>query len=123
MDIKSHCPINFTLEVVGDPWSLLILRDIAFFEKNTFKDFLESSERITTNILTNRLFMLEKNGILTKEPHPTDLRSSLYTLTKKGHGLIPLLIAMVKWGTKHDPHSTGHAYKNSFQEFKKNQAC
>src|SRR3989344_5596201 len=107
MDIKSHCPINFTLEVVGDPWSLLILRDIAFFEKNTFKDFLESSERITTNILTNRLFMLEKNG----------------TLTKKGHGLIPLLIAMVKWGTKHDPHSTGHAYKNSFQEFKKNQAC
>ncbi|HRH78374.1 MAG TPA: winged helix-turn-helix transcriptional regulator, partial [Cellvibrionaceae bacterium] len=54
-DTKSHCPINFTLEIMGDPWSLLVLRDVVFFGKHTFKEFLESAERITTSVLTSRL--------------------------------------------------------------------
>lgn len=118
-DIKSHCPVNFTLEAVGDPWTLLILRDIAFFEKKTFKDFLASPERITTSVLTNRLSALERNGILIKHPHATDLRSSVYMLTQKGLELIPLLLNMVEWGTKHDPQSTGYEYKSLLHKFKK----
>lgn len=107
-DVKSHCPVNFTLEAVGDPWSLLVLRDIVFFGKKTFKEFAASSERITTSVLTDRLSSLEKNGILTKQPHPTDLRRYVYVLTEKGVGLVPVLLNMMEWGTAHDPRSTGH---------------
>jgi DNA-binding HxlR family transcriptional regulator len=110
-DTKSHCPINFTLEILGDPWSLLVLRDIVFFGKQTFKEFLESSERITTSVLTSRLVSLENHGIVLKQPHPTDQRSALYKLTEKGIGLVPVLLAMMEWGTRHDPHSAGHRKK------------
>ncbi len=111
-DIKSHCPINFTLEILGDPWSLLVLRDVVFFGKQTFKEFLESSERITTSVLTSRLNNLEAEGILLKRPHPTDQRSALYQLTEKGIGLVPVLLAMMEWGTRHDPKSAGHRKKD-----------
>ena len=72
---------------------------------------MESSERITTSVLTNRLNNLERQGILAKEPHPTDQRSSLYKLTEKGIDLVPLLFAMTEWGTRHDDQSTGHRKK------------
>ncbi|HMU66922.1 MAG TPA: helix-turn-helix domain-containing protein [Cellvibrionaceae bacterium] len=110
-DTKSHCPINFTLEILGDPWSLLVLRDMVFFGKQTFKEFLESSERITTSVLTSRLNNLEKHGIVLKQPHPSDQRSALYRLTEKGIGLVPVLLAMMEWGTRHDPASAGHRKK------------
>jgi DNA-binding HxlR family transcriptional regulator len=107
-DRKSACPINFGLEIFGDPWSLLILRDIALFGKNTFKEFLASEERITTSVLTDRLVRLEKRGIVRREPHPTDRRSSAYVLTEKGLALIPVLLDLMEWGTTHDPASAGH---------------
>lgn len=107
-DIKSHCPVNFTLEILGDPWSLLVLRDLVFFGKKTFKEFLESSERITTSVLTNRLANLELQGVLAKQPHPTDMRSSIYSLTEKGLGIVPMLLCMMEWGTTYDTKSTGH---------------
>lgn len=122
-DIKSHCPVNFTLEVVGDPWSLLVLRDIVFFGKHTFKEFLESSERITTSVLTSRLNSLEKHGVLTKQPHPTDLRSSLYHLTEKGLGLVPMLLAMMEWGTTHDRHSAGRRKMDFVARIKAEQSA
>ena len=110
-DVKSHCPINFTLEAVGDPWSLLILRDIIYFGKHTFKDFLSSSERITTNILADRLSRLEQQGILTKDTNASDKRISIYALTEKGLDLVPMILEMMSWGTKYDPKSTGHRKK------------
>ncbi|MFO1369104.1 MAG: helix-turn-helix domain-containing protein [Marinagarivorans sp.] len=110
-DTKSHCPINFTLEIMGDPWSLLVLRDVVFFGKHTFKEFLESAERITTSVLTSRLNSLEQHGILLKQPHPSDQRSALYQLTEKGIDLVPVLLAMMEWGTRYDPKSAGHRKK------------
>ena len=107
-DRKSACPINFCLESVGDPWSLLILRDIIFVGKRTFKEFLSSPERITTSVLAARLADLEERGILTREPHPSDGRRDNYVLTEKGLSLIPLILEMFLWGTAHDPKSDGH---------------
>lgn len=102
---KSHCPINFSLEIFGDSWSLLIIRDIVFGGKRTFGEFLNSEENIATNILATRLLRLENEGILIKTPFPKDKRKEIYTLTKKGLDLIPLLIEISLWGFRHDKES------------------
>jgi DNA-binding HxlR family transcriptional regulator len=103
LDQKSHCAVNFALEVIGDPWSLLIVRDIAFDGKHTFNEFLASEERIARNILANRLVQLERNGILVKRTDPQDRRAVLYTLTEKGVDLIPVLFELSEWSVKYDP--------------------
>ena len=100
---RSNCPINFALETFGDTWSLLIVRDIVFWGKRTYGDFLSSKEGIATNILASRLALLEERGILHKTPHPADKRKDVYALTEKGLDLIPMLLDMVAWGAKHDP--------------------
>ena|SRR2546430_12777360 len=92
---RSHCPINFTLELFGDPWSLLIVRDMVFSNKRRFKEFLESEERIATNVLVDRLARLQQNGIIEK-------MCEQYLITEKGLDLLPLLTEMVAWGAKHD---------------------
>jgi DNA-binding HxlR family transcriptional regulator len=97
MQHRSGCPINFSLEIVGDAWSLLIVRDIVYFGKHTFGEFHSSDEKIARNILTNRLSKLEQNGILAKRPH-RDGRKDTYTLTEKGLDLIPLLMDAADWG-------------------------
>ena len=94
---RSTCPINFSLEIIGDAWSLLILRDIIYFGKRTFGEFHSSDEGIARNILTNRLTKLEQNGLLTKQPHP-DGRKDTYMVTEKGLDLVPLLLASAEWG-------------------------
>jgi DNA-binding HxlR family transcriptional regulator len=94
---RSSCPINYSLEIVGDAWSLLVIRDIVYFGKHTFGEFHDSAEGIARNILTNRLAKLEQNGILVKRPHP-DGRKDMYALTEKGLDLIPVLIATAEWG-------------------------
>src|SRR5688572_33394671 len=95
---KSACPINFTLELFGDPWSLLIVRDIVFSNKRRFKEFLESEERIATNVLVDRLAKLQQNGIIEK-------MCEQYLITEKGLELVPLLTEMIAWGAKHDPET------------------
>lgn len=97
---RSNCPVNFGLEMFGDKWSLLIVRDIVFWGKKTYSDFLRSDEGIATNILASRLTQLEENGILKKEPHPTDRRKDVYAMTEKGLELIPLLVEIVSWSGK-----------------------
>ena len=99
---RSDCPINFSLETFGDMWSLLIVRDIVYFGKKTYGEFLESDEHIATNILADRLVHLEEKGILVKKPHPTDKRKEVYGLTEKGLDLIPILLDLATWGAKHD---------------------
>jgi DNA-binding HxlR family transcriptional regulator len=100
---RSDCPICFALEAFGDAWSLLIVRDIVFWGKKTYGDFLKSKEGIATNILAARLAFLEQKGILHKTPHPTDKRKDVYVLTEKGLDLVPVLLELVAWGAKHDP--------------------
>ncbi len=102
---RSHCPINFGLEIFGDKWSLLILRDILFRGKKTYGEFLKSEEGFSTNILATRLVHLENEGILGKQPPPDDARKDIYGLTEKGLDLIPLLFEMMLWSAKYDPKS------------------
>jgi DNA-binding HxlR family transcriptional regulator len=90
---------------MGDRWSLLIIRDIIFFGKRTYGEFLRAEERIATNILASRLQFLEGIGVLTKSPHGEDARKDIYSLTEKGLDLIPILFEMVRWSAKHDPLS------------------
>lgn len=105
LDRKSDCAINFSLETFGDPWSLLIVRDIVYHGKKTYGEFLASDERIGTSVLANRLAALERNGILVKRPSRTDRRKDEYSLTEKGLDLIPLLLYLTEWGAKYDPHT------------------
>ena len=102
---RSDCPINFALELFGDPWSLLIIRDIVYFGKKTFGEFLASDEGMATNILASRLAHLERQGILTKAPSQSDRRKDEYSLTEKGLDLIPVLVDMADWSADHDPQT------------------
>lgn len=103
---RSECPLNFALETFGDTWSLLIVRDIAFWGKRTYGEFLRSKEKIATNILAARLAKLEKEGILAKTPHPGDKRKDVYSLTEKGLDLIPIVLEIGGWSSKYDPRQT-----------------
>lgn len=100
---RSECPMNFALETFGDSWSLLIARDIAFWGKRTFGEFLRSKEGIATNILSARLARLEKEGILTKTRHATDKRKDIYSLTEKGLDLVPIMLELGAWSSMYDP--------------------
>jgi len=100
---RSHCPVNFSLEIFGDKWTLLILRDLILFKKRTFKALCHSPEGIATNILSNRLKQLENNGIITKQLDPQNSKIFHYGLTPKGKDLIPILLEMSVWGATYDP--------------------
>lgn len=102
---RSDCPINFALEMFGDPWSLLIIRDIVYFGKRTYGEFLASEEGMATNILASRLARLEEQGILVKQPSGQDRRKEEYVLTEKGLDLIPVLAEMANWSAEYDPQT------------------
>jgi DNA-binding HxlR family transcriptional regulator len=99
---RSGCPLNASIEMLGDRWSLLIIRDMMVRGFRTYKEFLESHERIATNILADRLRKLESNGIIAVEPDPSDGRKSIYSLTPKGIDLAPVLTEMVLWAAAHE---------------------
>lgn len=98
---RSDCPISCTLDVFGDKWSFLIIRDLIFAKECTYGDFLKSAEGIATNILASRLLMLEENKIIEKLKHPNSKAKVLYKLTKKGIDLLPVLIEMHLWFDKY----------------------
>ncbi|MFZ2206446.1 MAG: helix-turn-helix domain-containing protein [Microgenomates group bacterium] len=100
---RSNCPVNYALETFGDTWSLLIIRDIVFWGKKTFTDFAASKEGIATNILATRLAYLVDKEVLEKKENVKDKRKSIYTLTEKGLGLIPMMLEMSAWASIHDP--------------------
>jgi DNA-binding HxlR family transcriptional regulator len=99
---RSHCPINYTVEMLGDAWSLLIVRDIVYFGKKTYGEFLAAGEGIARNVLADRLHKLIDRGIIVKKSHPHDGRKDIYELTEKGLDLIPILLDMAAWGAAHD---------------------
>jgi DNA-binding HxlR family transcriptional regulator len=99
---RSECPLNASVEMLGDRWSLLIIRDMMLRGFQTYKEFMECYEGIATNILADRLRKLVEYGIIETEPDPTDGRKVLYVLTTKGIDLAPVLTEMVLWAAAHE---------------------
>jgi len=98
---RSDCPVSCSLDIWGDKWSLLIVRDLMFAKQCTYGDFLKSDEKIATNILASRLQTLEENEIIRKSDHPEIKAKVLYKLTQKGIDLLPLMIEINLWAEKY----------------------
>jgi len=98
---RSDCPINIALEALGDGWSLLIVRDLMFKQRKTYKDFLEAEEGIASNILADRLRRLENLRIISRQQDPADARRYVYRLTETGVNLAPMLLEMILWSARH----------------------
>jgi DNA-binding HxlR family transcriptional regulator len=103
---RSDCPVSCTLDLVGDKWSLLIIRDMMIFGKTTYNEFLDSNEKIATNILNDRLIKLTNIGLIT---YTGSAKRKKYTLTKKGQDLKPVLEAIAMFGMKHFERSKEYA--------------
>ena len=99
---RSGCPVSAALDLLGDRWSLLIIRDLMVRGYRTFREFQGSGEGIATNVLADRLHKLEAGGILMQEPAENDRRSTNYRLTEKGIALGPVLLELLIWGARHE---------------------
>jgi DNA-binding HxlR family transcriptional regulator len=99
-DRRSDCPVNFAVQLLGDSWSLLVVRDLMFKGKRTYAEFAQSEERISTNILADRLRSLVEAGLVRKQGRG---RGTRYSLTEKGIDLLPVLVDMILWSARHDP--------------------
>ena len=96
---RSDCPINFAVQVFGDPWSLLIIRDLMFTERRTYSDFLNAEEGIATNILAARLELLQREGLIRREGEG---RGAKFSLTQKGLDVLPAMLELVSWSARYD---------------------
>ena len=99
---RSHCPIAFALDIFGDKWSLLVLRDLLFMGKRHYHEFLASEEGISTNILADRLRRLEADGLIAKVRDRKNRRQYVYRPTQKGLDLLPITLEIIRWSAKHD---------------------
>ncbi|MEO0343818.1 MAG: helix-turn-helix domain-containing protein [Pseudomonadota bacterium] len=108
LDRRSKCPINAVVEIVGDHWSMLILRDVLLQGRARYSDFHSSDEGVATNILSTRLMHLVGYGLLEKHPDPADGRASLYVATERAIDLIPMLLAAIVWSEKHAPDTVSY---------------
>ena len=95
---RSGCPIASSLDIIGDKWSLLIIRDMLIKHKRTFKEISDSDERIAPSILSARLKLLESYKLITKRKLPENKKENIYLLTNKGIGLAPIIIEFTLWG-------------------------
>ena len=101
----SDCPIAFALDLFGDRWTLLIIRDLMLRGEATYGAFLGAGEGIATNVLADRLRALEAAGIVTAAPDPGNRRRKLYSLTPKGLDLAPVILEIIRWSAVHDPRT------------------
>src|SRR5215207_2989331 len=118
---RSDCPISTSLDIWGDKWSLLIIRDLMFAQQCTYGDFLKAPAGIATNILASRLQALEENKIIEKLDHPESKAKVLYRLTKKGIDLLPIMIEINLWAEKY--FSIPADRKAMLKEVKKDKAA
>lgn len=119
---RSHCPITYALDILGDRWSLLIIRDMIFKTKKYYGDFSSSAEGISSNILADRLTKLESCGLISKTEDEKNRTRIVYSLTQKGKDLLPMLLEMILWAAKYDeeteaPRSTIKRIKKDPGEF------
>lgn len=115
--IRSGCPINLTLEVLGDRWSLIVIRDVMFGNRRHFRELLgQSEEGIASNILADRLKRLVSLGVLSRRDDPTHKQKAVYSLTQMGIELLPLLVHMGAWGRRHLPTTPELAIRQQLME-------
>jgi DNA-binding HxlR family transcriptional regulator len=117
---RSGCPVSVSLDLLGDRWSLLIVRDLMVRGYRTFREFQHSGEGIASNILADRLERLEAGGILSREPAADDGRSTHYRLTAKGIALAPVLLELLIWGAHHEKTDAPCA---AIEEMERNRAA
>lgn len=98
---KSNCPINLSLELIGDRWTLLIIRDMMFAGKKHFREFLQSGEGISSRTLADRLQILHEEGIVTRHDDPSHKLKTIYRLTQAGIDLLPVLVSLGVWGNRY----------------------
>lgn len=113
---RSFCPVTYALDIIGDRWAILIIRDILFFGKKNFGDFAKSPEGIATNILTDRLKRLEEQNIIVKNQDTENLSKYVYSLTDKGLDLLPIIIEMILFSETHDAETM--ASKSTLRKIK-----
>jgi DNA-binding HxlR family transcriptional regulator len=106
---RSDCPINFALELFGDRWTFLIVRDMLFKGKHYYGEFLSMEEKIATNILADRLSLLEQSGIVVKNVDPAHGSKFIYKLSQKGMDLLPVLTEVILWSAKYDKQTAADA--------------
>jgi DNA-binding HxlR family transcriptional regulator len=115
---RSGCPLSYTLDFFGDKWSLLILRDMALSDKSTYGEFLSSDEQIATNILADRLSMLETYGFVTKQVAVDKKSKFIYRLTEKGISLVPVILEIGLWGSTFNPPGLNPTLLKALQQDK-----
>ena len=120
LKIRSKCPLSCSLDIFGDKWSLLILRDMIFEKKNTFKDFISSEEKIASNILSSRLKKLERFGLISKNSNIQNRKARIYKLTDSGLELIPTILEITIWG-KNNIKIFNQKYQNLLDSIKDKQ--
>ncbi len=97
-ECRSVCPIANALDVLGDRWTLLVIRDLMFLNKHEYREFIGGPEGIATNILSDRLKRLVRTGLIDSGPHPSHKTKKFYYLTQEGKDLLPLMVEMILWG-------------------------
>ncbi len=102
-DVRSGCPVNLSLEILGDRWTLLVLRDVIFTGARHFRELLAGPERISSNILADRLAALVEHGLLTRADDPSHKQKVTYSLTEQAIELVPVLAQLSAWGVRHLP--------------------
>lgn len=120
-NFRSNCPISSALDIIGDKWSLLIIRDMMFSGKKTYSDFSNSSEKIATNILSNRLSMLEELGVIDKGKKEGNKKTNIYSLTKKGKELLPIILEIAQWSDNNLNDHLKDGAKPFVNKFKSNK--
>ena len=121
IDFRCQCPISSALDIIGDKWTLLIVRDMLFDHKKTFTDFSTSAESIATNILSSRLKLLEEAGIVKKSKKQGNQKSNIYTLTPKGIGLLPVIAEITLWSDENVRELNPTMVKEDYQHVRNNK--
>ncbi|MCE7064053.1 helix-turn-helix domain-containing protein [Dyadobacter sp. CY326] len=116
---RSTCPINYSVEILGDKWMLLLLRDIMFNGKNSFLEFRASDEKISSAALTEKLNLLVDEGILSKVISPKNASKFLYLITDKGIELVPVMVEILTWGSKYNPDGGPKTWLDRIKQNKK----
>jgi len=97
-EFRCNCPITSAIDLMGDKWSLVVVKNMLLYDLKTFKELLEANENIATNILSSRLKSLEQNGFITKTKPANNKKTNIYLLTEKGLSLIPIIVELAIWG-------------------------
>ena len=118
---RSTCPISSTLDLFGDKWTLLIVRELLYHGSRTFKDFIGIDEKIPSSRLADRLKKLENMDALTKENHPTNKKVFIYKLTQKGKDLAPVVVDLIAWGNQYLEDHISEESKAFMKNIKENR--